>query len=317
MGNLNQKPQQYSHPDDHGEDQQHKAFTCEICIEPVTIPNNKFKNSNKCVHPFCTDCIIKYIQVKLEDNVSDIKCPATTCNHSLEPLSCRTKITHQLFDKWCDALCESKVLRVDRLYCPNRECLELILNECGDRSLKRCVSPDCKKPFCYTCKVPWHASSTCEERRDENDVAFDVLYETNKWRKCPRCGHCIEHVSGCSTIRCRCGINFCYKSGKDKCNHGLWEHAAIGYLVDLLHHIDSRSAAESVDPLACVTATAKNPEHPREIQTQIIHALVSTSSFVLLSSGSTADDNVARATGCCRRCSTKKNHCRVRLLGSL
>ncbi|KAI3797210.1 hypothetical protein L1987_32465 [Smallanthus sonchifolius] len=200
MGNLNQKlPQQnsaYSHPDDHEEDQQHEAFTCEICIEPVTLPNNKFKNSNNCVHPFCTDCMIKYIQVKLEDNVSDIKCPATTCNHSLEPLSCRTKITQHLFDK-C-------------------ECLELILNECGDRSLKRCVCPDCKKPFCYTCKVTWHASSTCEETRDENDVAFDVLYETNKWRRCPRCGHCVEHVSGCSTIRCRSSAESLFATSAEK-----------------------------------------------------------------------------------------------------
>ncbi|KAI3707645.1 hypothetical protein L6452_26272 [Arctium lappa] len=125
MGNLNPKPQ--LNPQNHNQDQvEEEAFTCEICSEPANI---KFKNNNNCIHPFCTDCLIKYIQAKLDDNVSDIKCPDMTCNHSLEPLSCRPKIARQLFDKWCDVLCESAVLKLDRVYCPNQECSELILNE--------------------------------------------------------------------------------------------------------------------------------------------------------------------------------------------
>ncbi|GJX19417.1 probable E3 ubiquitin-protein ligase RNF217 [Tanacetum coccineum] len=95
-------------------------------------------NSNRCSHSFCTACVIKYIRVKLEDNVLDIKCPHTSCNHSLEPLSCRTKIAHKLFNKWCDVLCESTVLGFDKVYCPNNECSELILNEFGDGDVKRC-----------------------------------------------------------------------------------------------------------------------------------------------------------------------------------
>ncbi|XP_076909319.1 E3 ubiquitin-protein ligase RSL1-like [Bidens hawaiensis] len=178
-----------------------ETFTCDICIKPVTL-TDKFINNDKCVHPFCTDCMIKYIQVKLENNVSKIKCPATTCKHSLEPLSCRPKIPRKLFDKWCEVLCNSMVLGVNRVYCPNRECSELILNECGDGNLTRCMCPNCKKPFCYMCKGPWHVGSICEENMDENNVAFDVLYTTNNWRMCPKCGHCIEHIGGCNIIHC-------------------------------------------------------------------------------------------------------------------
>ncbi|XP_071700007.1 E3 ubiquitin-protein ligase RSL1-like [Rutidosis leptorrhynchoides] len=184
----------------------------------MTLPNKKFRNSNKCVHPFCTDCMIKYIQVKLEDNVYDIKCPSLTFDHSLEPISCRPKIAHQLFDKWCDVLCESFVLGFDRVYCPNRDCSALVVNECGNaRTLKQCVCLNCKQPFCFKCNAPWHVGYRSEESaemRDANDIAFGVLSERNQWMRCPVCRHCVERVTGCGIIRCRCGIKFCYRCGK-------------------------------------------------------------------------------------------------------
>ncbi|XP_024967277.1 probable E3 ubiquitin-protein ligase RNF217 [Cynara cardunculus var. scolymus] len=213
MGNLNQTPLLNSQNPNQDEDEE-DAFTCEICSEPA---NTKFKNDHKCIHPFCTDCMIKYIQMKLDDNLSDIKCPAMACNHSLEPLSCRPKIARQLFDKWCDVLCESAVLKLDRVYCPNQDCSELIVNECGERDLKRCLCPNCMKPFCFWCKVPWHAGYMCEESgetRDENDVAFGVLAERKGWIRCPTCQHFVELADGCTIVRCRCGIEFCYRCGK-------------------------------------------------------------------------------------------------------
>ncbi|XP_071704331.1 E3 ubiquitin-protein ligase RSL1-like [Rutidosis leptorrhynchoides] len=226
MGNVNRTPQHNPHPSDQQQTEDQlpqlsssssltttQPFTCEICIEPVTLPTTNFSNSNKCVHPYCTDCITKYIQVKLEDNVSDIKCPSPTCDHSLEPLSCRPKIAHQLFDKWCDVLCESFVLNFDRVYCPNRNCSAVVINECGTAGdLKRCVCPNCKKPFCFKCKVPWHAGYRCDESgemRDVNDIAFGVLSEQKKWMRCPVCRHCVELVEGCNVVSCRCGISFC------------------------------------------------------------------------------------------------------------
>ncbi|KAJ0591239.1 putative IBR domain, Zinc finger, RING/FYVE/PHD-type, E3 ubiquitin ligase RBR family [Helianthus annuus] len=218
MGNVNRKPQQKSETTKEHEHQESSSssssssslltFTCAICFEPVTLPNTKFENSNRCVdHSFCMDCMIKYIHVKLEDNVSDIKCPSLTCDHSLEPLSYRPKIPHQLFDKWCDVLCESAVLALDRVYCPNRECSALMINECGGGgSLKRCVCPSCKKPFCFRCKVPWHVGYACDDSRetmDQNDDAFGVLSERKKWMRCPKCRHCVELVKGCEIVRCR------------------------------------------------------------------------------------------------------------------
>ncbi|OVA06802.1 zinc finger protein [Macleaya cordata] len=76
-------------------------FTCEICIEPVPL-NQKFENTKtiECSHPFCTDCIAKYIQVKVEeDNTSEIKCPNIDCNVILDPLSCRSILPPKVFEK--------------------------------------------------------------------------------------------------------------------------------------------------------------------------------------------------------------------------
>nr|XP_043621826.1 probable E3 ubiquitin-protein ligase RNF217 [Erigeron canadensis] len=221
MGNTNQTQQ--NPVTIHQNNEELTNFTCEICIEPVTSPNTKFNNNNKCMHPFCTDCMIKYIQVKLDENVSNIKCPALNCNNFFDPLSCRPKIGQKLFDQWCDVLCESALLSFDRIYCPNRDCSAVVVNECGGgTSLKRCVCPNCKKPFCYRCKIPWHAGYRCEESgemRDVNDIAFGVLSERNQWMRCPACRHCVELVKGCAIVRCRCGIEFCYKCGKKVDRH--------------------------------------------------------------------------------------------------
>ncbi|OIT20369.1 PREDICTED: probable E3 ubiquitin-protein ligase RNF217 [Nicotiana attenuata] len=203
-------------------------FTCEICIEPMLLPNKKFKNQNLCVHPFCTDCIIKYITVKLDDNIGDIPCPSLNCKNFLDPISCRNLVGPELFVKWCDVFYESAVLGLAHCYCPNQNCSVLILDECGGNA-KRSKCPNCKSLFCFQCKLPWHAGLRCGELRDENDVAFRVLAKRKKWKRCPKCRHFVELVDGCKSVRCRCGAKFCYKCGgrvygRDWCALLIWDY---------------------------------------------------------------------------------------------
>ncbi|KAF5747726.1 RING/U-box superfamily protein putative isoform 2 [Tripterygium wilfordii] len=193
------------------------SFTCEICIEPM-LESKKFKNKNHCTHPFCQDCIAKYIQVKVEEDGTisggNINCPGLNCPYLLDPLSCRAMISQGVFLRWCDLLCESSVLEFERRsYCPNRDCLELVVNECGG-TVRKTNCPKCKQEFCFHCKTQWHAGFGCQEIRDRNDILFGELMERMKWRRCPHCGHCVERLHGCSVVKCRCKTQFCYSCGE-------------------------------------------------------------------------------------------------------
>ncbi|KAI3932794.1 hypothetical protein MKW92_036239 [Papaver armeniacum] len=115
-------------------------FTCEIRVQIVPV-NRQFKSREMsgCLHPYCTDCVAKYIQEKvIEHNMSEIKCANPDCNVILDASLCQSALPSGVFEKWCRVLCESVVLLDSskggvahgRSYCPFRDCSELILNEC-------------------------------------------------------------------------------------------------------------------------------------------------------------------------------------------
>ncbi|KAM7279661.1 hypothetical protein ACFE04_006795 [Oxalis oulophora] len=218
MGNSLQATSKITHTQDQGLAQQQQIeFTCEICIEPASM-TRKFHNKNLCSHPFCVDCIAKYVEVKILDNSGQIACPGLNCQHNLDAVSTMSWMAKPLFSKWCDLLCEDSVLGLDRSYCPNRECMALVVNECGDGNVKKTKCPNCKELFCFNCKKEWHAGFTCEESevtmRDMNDVLFGMLVEKKNWQRCPACGHCVQLREGCSIVKCRCKTKFCYRCGK-------------------------------------------------------------------------------------------------------
>ncbi|KAH9783265.1 RING-type domain-containing protein [Citrus sinensis] len=180
--------------------------------------SKKFKNKSRCTHPFCQECIAKYIQVKVQDdNTAKIECTGLECKHDLDPFSCKPIIPSSVFSKWCDVLCEDYVLGFERSYCPNTNCMALVVNECErNGTLKKAQCPSCKQWFCFQCKLKWHAGYRCEESgnlRDPNDIMFGQLVETMNWTRCPGCGHCVERKNGCSVVMCRCKTQFCYKCG--------------------------------------------------------------------------------------------------------
>ncbi|OVA13644.1 zinc finger protein [Macleaya cordata] len=209
-------------------------FTCEICIEPIPL-NQEFKNYNNNPHHrhyhhhhFCSGCIAKYIEVKVEDysNATEviIKCPSINCDMVLDPLSCRSILPQRVFDRWCAVLCESAVLnlalpegfsssapagshnrrrRRRRVYCPFPDCSELILNECGDDiGVTRTECPNCKKLFCFPCQIPWGTSHQCnssnnsemmmmsEEEINIRDRNDILLLEMVKPNRWARCPTC-------------------------------------------------------------------------------------------------------------------------------
>ncbi|KAL5728486.1 RBR-type E3 ubiquitin transferase [Ranunculus cassubicifolius] len=189
------------------------SFTCEICIEPISC-TQKFKNhmKNCFLHSYCLDCIAKYIEAKIEEyNAPDIICPGLDCAELLDPLECQSLLPARVFDKWCNARCESTISEYRSAHCPFEDCSALILNECGEEVMKS-MCPNCKKWLCFDCQVSWHAGYRCDETgqaRDENDLLAGELIEKMNWKRCPVCKHGVERSSGCPQMRCRCRQSFC------------------------------------------------------------------------------------------------------------
>ncbi|XWS22171.1 hypothetical protein CRYUN_Cryun29cG0011800 [Craigia yunnanensis] len=168
MGNSPGKPRKaLENPQ---EEDHNFSFTCEICIEP-TLPS-KIQEHQHLQAPF---------------------------------LPGLPTISASLFSTWCDLLCEDSLLGSERSYCPNSNCLALVLNECGG-NVKKSKCPNCKQLFCFQCQTVWHAGYQCEESeqiRDRNDFLFGQLIERKKWTRCPGCGQCVERLLGCSVVKCR------------------------------------------------------------------------------------------------------------------
>ncbi|XP_042492758.1 probable E3 ubiquitin-protein ligase RNF144A isoform X2 [Macadamia integrifolia] len=183
-----------------------QSLTCEICVEPMT-ETKKFSNNKRCAHPFCLDCIVKYIEAKIgENSTAEVPCPASNCDKFLDPISCRPILPAGLFERWCDVLCESAVLRGEssHCYCPSAGCSTLVLNECGG-IITKSECPNCKKLFCFQCKITWHVGFGCnetEQLRDENDFLFGELVVRNNWKRCPNCKFRVEKLDGCRSIQC-------------------------------------------------------------------------------------------------------------------
>ena len=54
----------------------------------------------------------------------------------------------------------------------------------------------------------------------KEDKAFEDFVKGAKFKQCPKCKFWVERVSGCSSMACRCGVEFCYDCGGTGCPHG-------------------------------------------------------------------------------------------------
>ncbi|KAI6679800.1 hypothetical protein NL676_033681 [Syzygium grande] len=193
------------------------SFICEICIEPRT--NSDLFPIKGCTHAYCNDCVTKYVTSKLHDNVTRIDCPVSGCGGVLELEYCRSILPPEVFDRWGNALCEALILEAERFYCPFKDCSALLIND-GDAVVRESECPNCRRLFCAQCRVPWHAGVECQEyqgliegERGKEDIMLMKLAKKKHWRRCPKCRFFVQKISGCAFVKCRCGVEFCYRCG--------------------------------------------------------------------------------------------------------
>ncbi|KAI3980316.1 hypothetical protein MKX01_001387 [Papaver californicum] len=186
-----------------------RFFTCKICVEIFPL-ERKFKSMEMygCSHPYCTDCIAKYIQTTLvQHSISQIKCPNLNCNVLLDAPLCQFVLPRNVFENWC----------------------RIHLKECARGSpfsnahkVTKSKCPNCKNLLGFKCMVPWKEfhrcipkSKTAVAHIDSNDVPFMGIVKHNKLMRCPSCHHYVERSSGCRTVTCRCNRTFCHNCGSN------------------------------------------------------------------------------------------------------
>ncbi|XP_050367887.1 E3 ubiquitin-protein ligase RSL1-like [Argentina anserina] len=218
------------------------SFACEICLETKSA-HESFSVKN-CSHVYCTDCIVKYVDSKLQGNIAIIECPAPDCEGSLDPEHCHLILKPEVFEKWGMRLCEELFIGSQKRYCPFKDCSAMLIDD-GQEVVRESECPNCKRLFCVQCKVPWHAKVTCAEfkrlKKDDDaekgDIMMEKLAYKKHWRKCPWCGIYVERIGGCTSIPCRCGTYFSFHCGRWGCtscgNHRRRNGRSMGYYVFL------------------------------------------------------------------------------------
>ncbi|KAK1355002.1 hypothetical protein POM88_048258 [Heracleum sosnowskyi] len=200
------------------------TFMCEICVEP-----KPFKDSfpiKGCTHCYCSDCIQKYVALKLQFNITQILCPHLGCKGLLEPIYCQSILPPEVYNRWGDALCEALIPVSLKFYCPFKECSELLIQDTDSNDILESECPTCRRLFCAKCMVPWHSGIKCgdfqklhKNERESGDLMLMQLAKKNRWTRCPECKFYVERTEGCLFMKCRCGHTFCYNCGAPMVYH--------------------------------------------------------------------------------------------------
>lgn len=176
---------------------------CEICMDHVP-STSVFRATAHCEHSYCRRCLSSYIAVTIGDGAVNVRCPGVRCQDRLDPLRCKELLPRNSFLTWCDLLCESHVLGFVRRYCPNSNCRELIVDDCGrSGGVQRFECPICRRSGCFRCGSAWVEGHQCSGTHDVDISLLKSLAERKKWVQCPSCHIYVERNGGCDKIFCR------------------------------------------------------------------------------------------------------------------
>ncbi|KAK1354995.1 RBR-type E3 ubiquitin transferase [Heracleum sosnowskyi] len=199
-------------------------FICEICVEDKMLDESF--SIKGCCHSYCKDCVCKYVDSRVQENVTRITCPVSGCKGVLELEDCRAVLSREVFDRWGDALCQALILGSAKFYCPFKDCSLVLIMDDDVSGIVESECPFCRRLFCAQCKVPWHSGVECVEfqklhkdEREREDIMLMQLAKNQKWIRCPRCKFYVERSEGCLFIKCRCGYTFCYNCGAHLIDH--------------------------------------------------------------------------------------------------
>jgi hypothetical protein len=171
-----------------------------------------------CKHNYCPTCLAALVNESIKD---ESWFPMRCCKKKIPTTRIlkRPKDQSDIRRALLAKMRKYATPQSDRFYCPTKECSTFVGADSSFKS-QHVPCPACQKVLCKWCRRPMHKGSPCVE-----DEATQQLRRTAKsegWQTCPGCKAVVQRLSGCNSIKCRCGVNFCYLCGMkmSKCRHG-------------------------------------------------------------------------------------------------
>ena len=197
-----------------------EGWECPVCISDIDRDDIGIL---ECGHLFHPECIQAYLKQKIENNEMKIECPMEECSLVLDPQDIFKYVDQTLKDRFERFTFNNFVEDNDLVsWCPTINCPAVFLAE-EEHDNYNC--PICGQHYCLRCRAFFHHGMTCAEYRvththDKNDDDFLKFVKGSKFKQCPKCGYWVERNKGCSTMKCKCGQEFCYDCGGTGCPHG-------------------------------------------------------------------------------------------------
>lgn len=191
----------------------HKGGTitesCGICLDGKSLKEMVIFSG--CAHGFCRACVVQHAKMELKHWRRPPSCPEPHCRTQMAVEQCEKLLSKELLEFFNKLLAEALVPERERLYCPYKNCREMLQREGGSESAAthvRCVW--CKREFCRKCMVPSHAPWSCKayqklpaEERVEDSLTLHRLAAFSGWKRCAHCRMIIQRNGGCNHMRCR------------------------------------------------------------------------------------------------------------------
>ncbi|KAL1927400.1 hypothetical protein VTP01DRAFT_4029 [Rhizomucor pusillus] len=222
------------------EEYEHKSASSRQAAQEANNASVTIFATDGCGHHICQPCMQRYLQEFVNDyrnqNFFAIDCPDMECEkfYRADDIVPRAIRDPKLNNAWWRKAIERSFME-DVVHCPHDGCTSMfeVDDSINQKTFGEC--PDCHRAMCLYCVNKWHPDKDCptadsnssgtsiaERKRQaqrEQSVAARKLAEQNGWCRCPKCKQMVVREYGCNTIRCRCGINFCYRCGAKSNDH--------------------------------------------------------------------------------------------------
>jgi IBR domain, a half RING-finger domain len=101
------------------------------------------------------------------------------------------------------------------LYCSSRRCAKFLASRTSlARGIDTLTCPRCNQRTCVHCRRGAH-TGVCKDDSTTREF-FDKLIATGDLKLCPKCQQLVEKNGGCKNMTCRCGIEWCWKCGRER-----------------------------------------------------------------------------------------------------